>query len=133
MTTVLLLEDDEAIGDAIASLLEEEGHVVVWARDGQIALERLRSGPRPDLILLDLAMPVMDGFHFRAEQRLQPALASIPVVVCTADGHGDEAARVLDAAGFLRKPLDAEKLLELVSSFGPPTAGGGRAETATGL
>src|SRR6185436_12323698 len=82
---ILLVEDDFDVRDALIPILEYEGHRVVGAASGQEALDRLRSGAKPSLILLDLMMPGMSGMEFRAEQLRDPALASIPVVVVSAD------------------------------------------------
>lgn len=83
-------------------------------RDGRAALERLRGGAKTCLILLDMSMPVMNGWQFRQAQLKDEALARIPVVVCTADGRAAEKARSIGAAGSLRKPIDPERLFELV-------------------
>jgi CheY-like chemotaxis protein len=82
--------------------------------DGRSALARLRGGERTCLILLDMSMPVMNGWQFREEQLKDRALARIPVVVCTADGRAAEKARAIGAAGWLRKPIDPARLFELV-------------------
>ncbi len=112
---ILIVEDDEAIAEAVASLLEDEGYAAVTVPDGRAALEKLRDGGETGLILLDFAMPVMDGWKFREEQLKDRALAAIPVVVCTADGRAAEKARSIGAAGWLRKPIDPDRLLELVA------------------
>src|SRR5580765_7790969 len=83
--SILLVEDDFDMRDALIPILEYAGHHVVGAANGREALEQLRAGPKPSLILLDLMMPVMNGTEFRAEQLRDPALASIPVVVVSAD------------------------------------------------
>lgn len=121
---VLVVEDDEAISDAISLLLEDEGHQVTQAADGHTALEALRDGERPSLILLDVTMPVMNGLEFRAEQLRDDALAAIPVVLCTADARSEERARAMGVTEWLRKPLDPIRLLQLVAKYaalaGPP-------------
>jgi CheY-like chemotaxis protein len=91
-----------------------EGHRVVGAANGREALERLRAMPRPSLILLDLMMPEMNGAQFRAEQLRDPALASIPVVVVSADAAAEEKAAALGAVACLRKPVDIDDLLDEV-------------------
>ena len=111
---ILIVEDDEANAEAIASLLEDEGYTAVSVPDGRAALEKLRDGEATGLILLDMSMPVMNGWRFREEQLKDAALAAVPVVVCTADGAAAEKARAIGAAGFLRKPLDPGLLLEVV-------------------
>ena len=81
---VLLLEDDPDIAEPTSSILGDAGYAVEWFRNGRDALDWLRDNPA-DLILLDLMMPVMDGWEFRAAQRADRAIAGIPVVVLTAD------------------------------------------------
>ncbi len=116
---VLVVEDDEALADAIASTLEEEGVRVTVAQNGLAALQALRGGFRPCLILLDITMPVMNGFEFRREQLRDVSLAGIPVVVCTADGRLAEKALTLGAAAFLNKPLTAAAILRAVRDYCP--------------
>jgi CheY-like chemotaxis protein len=112
--TIFVVDDDQDIRDTLTELLQEEGYSVVRASHGGEALRMLREGPRPSLILLDLMMPVMDGWQFRAEQRKDPALASIPVVVISATGK-DEKVSTLGAVQFLKKPIRLEQLLEAVA------------------
>jgi signal transduction histidine kinase len=109
---ILLVEDDHGIRQAIHQLLEEEGYAVVPARNGRDALERLHAGSLPDLIVLDLRMPVMDGWEFRAVQKNDPNLATIPVLAVSADGSAK--AEAIAAEGYLHKPLRASVLLETI-------------------
>jgi two-component system, chemotaxis family, chemotaxis protein CheY len=109
--SVLLVEDDLDVRETLAEVLTMEGHVVATARDGVEALQVARQRP-PDLILLDLMMPRMTGWEFRAVQRVDPVLSSIPVVVVSACSH--ELAAELDATAYLPKPFDLDKLLALV-------------------
>ena len=119
---ILIVEDDEAIAEALAGLLEDEGYVAVPASDGRAALAKLRDGEKTCLILLDMSMPVMNGWQFREEQLKDAALAAVPVVVCTADGRAEATARSVGAADWLRKPIDPARLLELVGKYcGPPS------------
>ena len=115
---ILLVEDDPDIREAIQDVLTEEGYAVAVADTGLQALDRLRSGePLPDLILLDLMMPVMDGWQFRAEQRQHPDWDAIPVIVLSAVGNTHEKADSIGALGCLRKPLDFDRLLQLVRQY----------------
>src|SRR2546427_10339958 len=84
---ILLVEDDPDVRDALRLTLEDAGYDVVCAGEGREALARVRASPPPSLILLDLMLPVMDGFEFRVQQMQDPSIASIPVVVfsCGAD------------------------------------------------
>jgi two-component system NtrC family sensor kinase len=107
---VLIIEDDSAIRTAVSELLEEEGFEVTTSEQGQAALFALRDGrPLPDLIILDLMMPVMDGWDFRVKQRTDPSLADIPVVAISADCSPK--ARAIHADAYLSKPFSAEELL----------------------
>ena len=77
---VLLVEDDRELHEAMTAILDAEGYRVIGAFDGQQALDRLREGVRPSLILLDLMLPVKNGCQFRAEQLADPRFATIPVI-----------------------------------------------------
>jgi CheY-like chemotaxis protein len=113
--TIMVVEDDADISDAIAATLEDTGYSVIVAANGQEALDKLRrSLDRPNLILLDLMMPLMDGWQFRAAQTADPTLADIPVVVLSAHVDVRRAAEQMAAVDWMRKPLDLNKLLDLV-------------------
>ncbi len=114
MELLLIIEDDPDVSDALASVLRDEGYRVVTAANGAEGLRRLRDGEAPCLILLDLMMPVMDGYRFRAEQRRDPALTGIPVLVLTAGMH-DARIDEMSVAGELHKPIDLEVLLDAVA------------------
>jgi CheY-like chemotaxis protein len=86
---ILIVEDDLDIREALADALGCEGYDLVLAQHGQEALELLRDGARPDVILLDLLMPVMSGWQFRQIQLADPVLAEIPVIVVSASHPGD--------------------------------------------
>jgi CheY-like chemotaxis protein len=111
---VLVVEDDEATRDAFTLLLGCEGYRVRTASNGLLALEQLRAGDRPCLILLDLMMPVMDGFQLCARLKEDGALGSIPVIVCSAIGEARSRAGLLGAADYLDKPIDPDALLSVV-------------------
>jgi CheY-like chemotaxis protein len=119
---VLVVDDDGDIREALRDVLEDSGYLVHTAADGREALVVLRREPHVSLILLDIMMPVMDGWEFRAEQVHDAAIADIPVVVITAVGDADEKARAMAAAGALRKPVRLKDLLAAVAAFGsaPP-------------
>jgi signal transduction histidine kinase len=106
---ILVVEDDRQILSIISDLLEDEGYEIQTASDGKQALACLRDGPNPDLIILDLMLPALDGWEFRAIQRADPALSGIPVLAVSADPTPKAAA--IDATSFLRKPFGAEVLL----------------------
>ena len=110
---VLIVEDNDVTRDVMSLILEGDGYQVSTAANGRSALERLRGGDRPCVILLDLMMPVMDGWQFRQEQRRDRALADIPVVVCTAAGDAAQKA-ALGVEDLLSKPVEVEDLLAVV-------------------
>lgn len=95
------------------SLLEMKGYHAAAAGNGQEALDYLREAPVPDLIILDLWMPVMDGWQFRSEQARDARLREVPVVVVTA--LGDQAG--IDADEIILKPVDVNRLLQAVSHY----------------
>ena len=110
---ILVVEDDDDIRDSLKELLEEEGYRVDTAANGEQALGRL-SGEPPHLILLDLMMPVMDGWEFQKQLRQIPCFARVPIIVISASKFSREP---LNAAAFIPKPLDAGVLLETIESF----------------
>ncbi|MCZ7687578.1 MAG: response regulator [Sandaracinaceae bacterium] len=101
-------------------VLAGAGYAPITARDGREALARMRAS-LPRLVLLDLMMPGMNGWEFRAAQRSDPALAHVPVVVMTGDGNASGKATALHASGCLQKPIDVSRLLRTVAEH---TAGG---------
>ena len=114
--TILVVDDDQDLRDAIADILSDEGYRVGQAGNGAEALTYLRTHEKPDLILLDLMMPVMDGLQFRREQRRDPLLAEIPVVVLTAAGK--VARRELAAEDVVvAKPIRPDELLQLLKTY----------------
>lgn len=115
---MLIVEDDADVLLALRHVLEAEGYEVATAANGRDALVALREGRAlPGLILLDLWMPVMDGFEFRARQREDAALRDIPVLVISAAGPLLERVSELEAAGVLKKPLDMATLLGTIASY----------------
>ena len=118
---VLIVDDDPDLLDVTSFVIESEGIAVATARNGQEALAVLRAGGLPGLVLLDLMMPVMNGWEFLAEVAKDPALDAIPVVVLTAAEH----AEVPGAAEVLTKPMDLAALLRVVERYvrGGPDAG----------
>ena len=110
---ILVVDDDADIRETLVEVLEFEGYVVVGAANGKEALEQLRRRP-VSVILLDLMMPVMDGFEFRTAQLDDPRLSDIPVVVVSAGGRCEQAAMEMGAAGCFRKPIDVLALLRMI-------------------
>jgi CheY-like chemotaxis protein len=113
---VLVVEDSAEVRRSLEWLLRGHGYAVVTAVHGADALRKLHAGLRPCLILLDLQMPEMDGFEFRQRQLQDPQLASIPVVVCSAIGDPDAAARQLKAEAYVQKPVELDALLAVVAA-----------------
>jgi len=115
---ILIVDDDTGSRQALEDILRDEGYAVATASDGGDALNYLRAGHRPRVILLDLMMPGIDGWDFYAEQKRNPDLASIPVIAISAAG------KLVDAPYSLRKPIDVDQLLKLLHSIlgGPDAA-----------
>ncbi len=120
---MLLVEDDPDIREAITEILRDEGYRVLGAEHGRQALDLLREGARPALILLDLMMPVMNGWQFREAQKADASLAPIPVVVISADAAAAREAVHIGASAFLQKPIDLDELLGTVARYCPPPVG----------
>ena len=115
--SILIVEDDVAVREAMAVFLAGAGYEVAEAGDGAEALRYLRGSAGVGLILLDLMMPVMNGWEFRHEQAKDPALAEIPVVVVTADHGAAQKAAAVGAAGCLLKPIEFPELLAFVGRY----------------
>ena len=112
--TVLVVDDDSESCDALGEVLAKNGYDVVKAGNGAEALAYLHESPRPVLILLDLAMPVMDGWELLAGREDDPLLRAIPVLVLS--GEREAAERVVALhAGYLAKPVSADRLLDAVA------------------
>ena len=115
---VLLAEDDPASREALRLLLEREGLDVAVAADGDEALRFLQQNGPPHLILLDLSMPGMDGWKFMEALTRHPSWLGVPVVVVSgAAGVTAEDVRALGADDLLRKPVDPDELIAVVSRY----------------
>ena len=114
--TVMVVDDERDPRESVCEWLSAKGYAVVPARDGADALRQLRAsdGHKPDVILLDLMMPVMNGWQFREQQARDPQLASIPVIVITANRD----TRGIEADDTLFKPVNPEHLLQVVERYG---------------
>ena len=112
---ILIVEDDDGAREALSDCLEMEGFSVAVTRNGKEALEYLHHAARPKVILLDLFMPVMTGWEFRAAQKKDAAIADIPVVVVTAFGSGGS--RPIDANLIMDKPLDIDRLINVIRDY----------------
>src|SRR6478752_5333783 len=111
MHTIMIVEDDDDIRQSVAEVMEDEGFTVIQAAHGADALLKLRSGFRPCLIILDLMMPVMDGWAFRLEQQADQALRSIPVVIISAASEVRKHAASLAVTHYLVKPIELPALV----------------------
>ena len=115
MATILLVEDNDDVREMMAVALQLGGHTVWPASNGHDALTMLRTGPHPCLILLDLMMPVMNGWEFRSAVQADPKLSSIPVIVISAVTA--EVAQRLSGTEYLPKPVDIDQLLDVVCEY----------------
>jgi len=114
--SILVVDDDQSFLKWVSAVLEARGYRVMTAADGKEALARLRRDGAPDLILLDLLMPGMDGWQFREAQLEDPAFASIPTIVMTAISHDYLTAGYLPGVLVLPKPFEVSQLLEFVKA-----------------
>ena len=117
---ILVVEDDKDLRESLCEALELEGYAAVSAENGQAALRHLATGPQPCMILLDLMMPVMDGWTFRQELLKNAACAEIPVIVMTAATPGRAAAVASQAV--LYKPLHMGRVIDVVQEHCPDGA-----------
>jgi two-component system, chemotaxis family, chemotaxis protein CheY len=114
---ILVVDDDPDVREVLQQFLTLEGYEVSTAANGREALERLHTGQLPGLILLDLMMPEMDGFAFRAQQRSDPALAPIPVVIITAGHDAKRSAAKLGVSEWMFKPVEFDQLVGMASRY----------------
>jgi CheY-like chemotaxis protein len=114
---ILVVEDDRDLREVLCEALRLEGYIVVGVEHGAAALQHLRAGGRPCVILLDLMMPVMDGWTFRREVLKDQELADIPLVVMTAAGHARAA--TIPSNAILHKPLQMDDVVETVQEHCP--------------
>jgi CheY-like chemotaxis protein len=112
---VLIVEDDDLTREMLTAILQAEGYQIEGVANGREALARLRGEAAPNLILLDLLMPVMTGWEFCAAVAEDLRLASIPVVILSAIGPGETEDPPLHPAAHLRKPFTVEELLAVVA------------------
>jgi len=108
---VLLVDDDEELRGTLGAVLQAEGLEVLEARNGLHALQQLMRTPLPDVILLDLAMPLMSGFEMLDLKKEDPRIRSIPVIAVTAF---EKAALMPGVVAVVRKPFDLAELLEVL-------------------
>ena len=112
-TRVLIVEDHDDTREMLVAWLESVGFEVSSAADGREGLAAARTAT-PDVILLDLMMPVMSGLEFRVEQQVDPAIAHIPIIVVSAHADADWTAKRMGAAGFVKKPIAPDGLVKTI-------------------
>src|SRR5437773_464309 len=110
--TILVVEDNAVSREGLKVILANAGYTIVLAENGQQALALLQKDPVPDLVLLDMLMPVLDGWHFLKQIQQVHRLAAVPVVVVTGTILTREWAQSQGCAGFVHKPIDPQLLLE---------------------
>ncbi len=114
---VLVVDDDADVREAIKDTLEQEGYAAAEASDGRDALSYLRSNPPPSLILLDWNMAPMNAPQFMQEFANHPGSGDIPVVLLTADARVEQKAESNGYAGYVKKPVKLELLLEILRRY----------------
>lgn len=114
---ILVVEDDNSIRELLVELLQSEGYEVASAVNGLEGLKYLQSQKYPDLILIDLMMPVMDGYAFRTEQLKNSDWSKIPVVVMSAEANAKEKMKKFGVTAFLAKPVELDTILKTVERF----------------
>lgn len=116
MIDVLVVDDDEAIAEFVAVVLAERGYRVRTAFNGRQALDLLRQ-THPRVLLLDLMLPLMDGWALAKAMRESAALKDVPIVVMSAHNDVPEQAQTIGAAGYLHKPFDIDELFSCVATY----------------
>jgi CheY-like chemotaxis protein len=114
---ILVVEDDTSIRELLVELLESEGYSVSSAVNGLEGLKILQAQTNPDLILIDLMMPVMDGYSFRSEQLKNSKWAAIPTVVMSAEANAKEKMKNFNITAFLSKPVELDTILKTVAKY----------------
>ena len=113
---VLVVDDDLYLTEIISDVLEAEGHTARKASNGLEALDLIKER-KPEIILLDLMMPVMNGWELADHLRSNPDWADIPVVVITANYHPDRKQQVAGARAVITKPFDIDQLVDAVQLY----------------
>ena len=116
--TILVVDDDQPVREAIADNLQEEGYAVLSAMNGEDALRLLHEKSLPAVMIVDLMMPEMDGKEFVARARVRFGHNSLPpILLLTAARHGEVTANVIEADDYLPKPFDVDDLLHHIWSL----------------
>ncbi len=115
---ILIVDDERAIRDLFTDILRDEGHQTATAADGKEAITLLLSGDtQPNLILIDLNMPVMDGIGFLTERQRRSDLQAIPVILISATAMFTSHAETLGVDAYLTKPVELDDLLQVVAHY----------------
>ena len=117
MATVLIVEDEFAIAGLLEMVLADEGHRVLTAANGRQGLERLAEGPRPDLVISDYMMPVLDGAGLLRAMRESEAQRDIPCIVMSSMPEANVRERIDGYEAFVRKPFDLAAMVQLVATI----------------
>lgn len=117
MAKILIIEDDQTIQQILREILEQKGYGVAIANNGAEALEILQRGNSLCVILLDLMMPVMNGWEFRNAQLQDPYLAKVPTIICSGVDNVEREAATLGAEAFVQKPFKLAQLLQLLEQY----------------
>lgn len=130
--SILVVEDDAPFPERLHELLVGSGFRVGCVENGREALDVIRAGARPSMILLDLNTPDMDGLEFRRRQLPAPDLAQIPVIVFTGGLSKEEEAKTLGVSFYLKKPVPFDQIVEVVRFYagGADSADGSRGDRA---
>ena len=124
---ILLVEDDDTLGDILATVLQDQGYRVALASNGKEAIDYLRTGQRPRLILLNLVMPALNGWKLHQQIKMVPELAEIPVIVLSGVDNLQRKAAALGANEYLVKPYNINTLLDSVRHYCQPSRVGPKA------
>lgn len=116
MVTVLIVEDEFAIAELLEMVLTDEGYRVLTAVNGRQGLQRLAEGPRPDLVISDLMMPVLDGVGMLLAMRETELQRDIPCIVMSSMPEANVQERIGKYSAFLRKPFRLAAVVQLVAT-----------------
>lgn len=114
---ILVVEDDNSIRELLVELLQSEGYEVAAAVNGLEGIKYLQANGNPDLILIDLMMPIMDGYTFRSEQMKNAEWSKVPVVVMSAEANAKEKMKNFGITAFLSKPVELDTILKTVEKY----------------
>ena len=130
MTKILLVEDNEMNRDMLSRRLERKGYQVVMAQDGEIGVAMAQS-EAPDLILMDMSLPVLDGWEATRRLKSDAALQRVPIIALTAHAMSSDRDKALEAGcdDYDTKPIDFPRLLEKMETLLNPNATGQNAAT----